>query len=67
LSKQREKARGVASVFHAHIRERYDTEHARFTVLDLPDKMLWEGNGNAIIFGLAMPQHWDGGVAGGTR
>ena len=59
----RDEACGTASLFQAHIQERYDAKRARFTVLDLVDKLLWKGNGNPVVLGLAMPQRWDGGAA----
>jgi hypothetical protein len=54
----REKACGTASNFQTQIRERYDTPQAKFTVLDLMDKLLWKGAGNPVVLGLATPQDW---------
>jgi hypothetical protein len=52
-SKVCEEARRAASDFQTHIQERYDKKRARFTVLDLIDKLLWKGDGNPIVLGLA--------------
>ncbi len=62
----REDACKAASEFQTYIQERYDTKQARFTVLDLIDKLLWRGDGNPVVLGLSAPQEWGRGVPDGT-
>jgi hypothetical protein len=54
----RDEACSTASKFQTQIQKRYGTLRAKFTVLDLVDKLLWRGAGNPVVLGLATPQSW---------
>jgi len=52
----RREASRAAQVMQASMRERYpEYPRARFSVLDLVDKLLWKASGNPIILGLVRP------------